>query len=159
MFAVTWYINRKFSAPAVTTEALARQLDSSDAPIELLDCRTQEEYRVSRLPGAKHLDFNCSEAALQEYAQSVSADNVVCYCSVGYRSAILTNRLNAALEGKKAVNLEGSIFKWANEGRQVNGAGGKVHPYERWASVISTVQKCLQKKSLSSFFSVSTANF
>lgn len=56
---------------------------------------------------------------------------VVAYCSVGYRSSVLVQRLRDA-GFTQAVNLEGSIFAWANEGRPLESDGrtvGVVHPY------------------------------
>ena len=69
-----------------------------------------------------------------------SDTNVVCYCSIGYRSSILANRINAIGAGN-ASNLEGSMFKWANEGREIVDFGGNtthfVHPYN-WLFGLAT---------------------
>lgn len=68
---------------------------------------------------------------------------VVCYCSVGYRSSNVAQKLlrahkHSGGEGKGAeplriYNLEGGMFQWACEGRGLtNEAGEKVpvvHPY------------------------------
>jgi len=55
----------------------------------------------------------------------------VTYCSVGYRSAKMAQRLRNA--GYTNVqNLEGSIFEWANEHRPLVRDGEptkQVHPY------------------------------
>jgi len=58
---------------------------------------------------------------------------VVAYYSVGYRSSILARRRVAA-GAKQTMNLEGSIYKWANEGRPMcrdSGRTHKAHPYNR----------------------------
>ena len=58
---------------------------------------------------------------------------IVCYCSVGYRSAVAVNKIKDVLERPTALNLQGSIFKWANEGRRmINADGANVttaHPF------------------------------
>jgi hypothetical protein len=58
---------------------------------------------------------------------------VVVYCSVGWRSAALADRLLAA--GLDDVhNLRGSIFDWANKGLPLVRDGEparEVHPYGR----------------------------
>ena len=67
---------------------------------------------------------------------------VVCYCSVGYRSSALAQQLQYELEkpvyqdmkSKLVIyNLEGSIFKWANERKDLEDNKGRktvlVHPY------------------------------
>lgn len=64
---------------------------------------------------------------------------IVVYCSVGYRSSILARKLQD--KGFTNVyNLEGSIFKWANEGRplvQGKVTVHKVHPYNaHWGHLL-----------------------
>ena len=59
--------------------------------------------------------------------------SIVTYCSVGYRSAAFAKRLSQA-GYRNGTNLEGSIFRWANENRPLVRDGGptdKVHPYNR----------------------------
>jgi 3-mercaptopyruvate sulfurtransferase SseA len=62
------------------------------------------------------------------------------YCSVGYRSARIVERLRAA--GHSDVrNLRGSIFQWANEGRPVvrgDSTVHKVHPFDAtWGRLLN----------------------
>ncbi|MGH7943844.1 MAG: rhodanese-like domain-containing protein, partial [Opitutaceae bacterium] len=65
---------------------------------------------------------------------------VVVYCSVGWRSAEVVARL--AKGGKHGVlNLDGSIFQWANEGRSLIDSRAEpvrvVHPFNRaWGSLL-----------------------
>ena len=65
---------------------------------------------------------------------------VVAYCSVGYRSA----RLAAALRDRGLAdvhNLEGSIFRWANEDRPLfrgDTPVRRVHPFdETWGVLLA----------------------
>src|ERR1035438_8813461 len=64
---------------------------------------------------------------------------VVFYCSVGIRSSKAAEGLLAA-GCTNAFNLQGSIFKWANEGRMVVSHGKtvtEVHLYnERWGRLL-----------------------
>ena len=61
------------------------------------------------------------------------------YCSVGYRSGAFAQTLQEA-GYSRVENLEGSIFKWANEGRPVFQDGRrveKVHPYnDAWGKLL-----------------------
>lgn len=119
---------------------------------------------MSRIRGAKHLDFNADEGVINKFlvengVESGRVDlewinalsfyilsiptlekDVVCYCSIGYRSSILANRIKAIGAGN-ASNLEGSMFKWANEGREIVDDGGTatyfVHPYN-WLFGLAT---------------------
>jgi rhodanese-related sulfurtransferase len=106
--------------------------DPGEQPI-LLDARTPEEFAVSHLPGAVLADS--VERARALLAEAPSERDVVVYCSVGYRSALLAREL--AGDGHRRVsNLRGSIFAWANAGLPVHRAGrpvSDVHPYDaRW---------------------------
>ena len=64
---------------------------------------------------------------------------IVTYCSVGYRSSAVAERLEE--QGYTRVwNLEGSIFEWANQGLPVVRDGeevSQVHPYNRrWGRLL-----------------------
>ena len=45
------------------------------------------------------------------------ADQVVCVCAVGARSARVAQFLSAG--GREAVNLDGGIYAWADDGLPV----------------------------------------
>lgn len=115
----------------ITTTELAAWLNARDRPPPvLLDVRTKPEWQVSHLPAAREIDPAAS--AEQASRGLTTATPIVTYCSVGYRSAILAERLRKA--GFKHVqNLEGSIFTWANEGRPLVREGQRVtrvHPFD-----------------------------
>ncbi len=113
----------------VSTADYAERLADSNTDLVLLDTRTKEEYDVSHIRGAIHVSPDATEFPMLD---SLSRDTeIVTYCSVGYRSSEIAKRLGEA--GFSDVsNLEGSIFKWANEGRpvQINGHDtDAVHPF------------------------------
>lgn len=122
----------------ITTEQLADRLRERPRPV-LLDVRTPAEYKVSHLEGARQVD---PEANAQSAAAGIAKDApIVTYCSVGYRSGAMAERLRAA-GYSKVQNLEGSIFQWANEHRPlVRGEGepvSKVHPYSAvWGRLLA----------------------
>ena len=118
----------------ISTEELQKWLTGQDTvkPV-LIDRREREEYAVSHLPGAFHA--NDKEEALKIIEKEGRGRPVVVYCSVGYRSSVLARQLGK--EGLTNVyNLEGSIFKWANEGRPVYQGDRQVnvvHPFDsKW---------------------------
>lgn len=124
--------------PTVTTDSLARRLEEPTTPQPiLLDARTPEEYAVSHLPDARRVDPNAKTiSALDTVARETP---IVVYCSVGYRSARIASRLQS--QGfTNVANLQGSIFRWANEGRTVVRDGrpvGAVHPYDAtWGALL-----------------------
>lgn len=114
----------------ISTEQLAAWLeDKPRPPPVLLDVRTEEEWNVSHLPGARRVD---PDAAIDQATAGLPRETpIVTYCAVGYRSGALATKLREA--GFTHVrNLEGSIFQWANEHRPLV-SGEKpvtvVHPY------------------------------
>jgi rhodanese-related sulfurtransferase len=129
---------RFWNVPQISTKDLARWLtdDSRPKPF-LLDVRTPAEYAVSHLPGAQRID---PDAQITKMLEHLSPDRpIVTYCSVGFRSAELAQRLIAAGR-KNTYNMEGSIFQWANEGRPLERDGRPVetvHPYnESWSKML-----------------------
>ncbi len=120
--------------PTISTDSLAAWLaDDTRTPPLLLDAREPNEYAVSHLAGARHLPPDTPADSLRSLLSGVPAGRpVVVYCSVGYRSAKVTQRLRDA--GFSDVqNLSGSIFRWANEGRPVvrgDSTVREVHPFD-----------------------------
>lgn len=119
----------------ISAEDLSARL-AGDTPPVLLDVRQEPEFRVSHLRGAVRVDPG-GEPYLPE---GIGKDTpIVAYCSVGYRSSVLVERLKS--EGYTDVkNLEGSIFEWANKGYPVVRNGDEirqVHPYdEQWKRLL-----------------------
>lgn len=120
----------------MSTAELAGRLSQADRPL-LIDARSAPEYDVSHLPGALRAE---NEAEALEALKGIGKDRpIVIYCSIGYRSSMLARQLKqSGFENVK--NLEGSIFEWANEGREVvrdNAVTRFVHPFdEKWGRLL-----------------------
>jgi rhodanese-related sulfurtransferase len=114
-----------------TTNLAAWLADPSRPQPQLLDVRTPKEYVVSHLAGARQIS---PDAKAKEVLVTLDRNRpVVAYCSVGYRSSKMVERLQAA-GLVQVMNLEGSIFGWANEDRPLEKDGQpatKVHPYDK----------------------------
>lgn len=126
------------NVPQLTTKDLAAWLaDPKRKQPVLLDVRTEEEFAVSHLSGARRIDPDATAAQLD---RGIAKDQpIVTYCSVGYRSSALAERLRGA--GYTQVeNLAGSIFAWANEDRPLVSNGKPatfVHPYSGfWSGMV-----------------------
>jgi len=118
-------IDAKFpDVPSISMEALQRQIGAGTEML-LVDVRSREEYVVSHILHAVHMT---SPEDL-----TVPPDSfVVCYCSVGYRSAAFVQKARK-LGYTNIVNYKGSIFQWANAGKPVYRDGKVVtgvHPYD-----------------------------
>jgi rhodanese-related sulfurtransferase len=122
--------------PQMSTDELARRMAAGNgAGPFLIDVRTREEYKVSHLPGAVWAGTPSEIAA----ALRTVPGPVVLYCSVGVRSSKAA--ANLMRSGRANVfSLQGSIFKWANEGRPLiadDHAVHVVHPYnKRWGVLL-----------------------
>jgi rhodanese-related sulfurtransferase len=132
-----WIASRHPDVAWVETERLAAWLsDAAGAGPVLLDARTPAEFAVSHLRGARRID---PEAAGLDPIELAHDTPLVVYCSVGLRSASVAERL-ARTGFTHVYNLEGGIFQWANEGREVyRGAErvAKVHPFDRgWGRLL-----------------------
>ena len=137
MDAIRQIVRKKYPAvPQLSTAELAEWMQNTNRPAPLLvDARSKEEYAISHLKGALNLP---SAPAVRSSVQS-TAEPIVVYCSVGYRSSALAEKLLQA--GLTNVhNLDGSIFQWANEGRPVyrgTTVVKEVHPFSRkWGQLL-----------------------
>lgn len=134
-------IRRKFpQVQQLSTAALADWLAQRDRPSPLLlDTRTPEEYAVSHLPNAQRLDPQTTD--FSQLSEIERDRPIVTYCSVGYRSSAIATRLQEA-GFRHVANLEGSIFRWANEGRPVvreEQPVQQVHPYNaQWGLLLQS---------------------
>ncbi len=104
---------------------------ASNGNILFLDARPAKEYNVSHLQNAVRVGF--TDFTFDKITGVNKATPIIVYCSVGYRSEKITEKLNAA--GYTNVqNMVGGIFEWANEGRPLkdsNGLTKNVHTYNQ----------------------------
>lgn len=105
----------KNTIPFVKVDALKTELNKN-TNIVLLDARETAEYNVSHLQNAKcvgytHFDLN----TLKNVPKN---SPIVVYCSVGYRSERIGEKLKSA--GYSNVrNMYGGIFEWTNAGNSL----------------------------------------
>ncbi len=117
----------------------------------LLDVRTEAEFDVSHLPDASRVDPSSKASDVLPFLPP--GRPIVTYCSVGYRSSAMAEKLKKA-GVPNVANLEGSIFQWANENRPVVAHGKpaeKVHPYNAKFGKLLDEKKRADVKSTSFF--------
>jgi rhodanese-related sulfurtransferase len=99
--------------------------------VYFLDARETKEFQVSHLLNARPVGYD--HFSLQSVEDIPRGARIVVYCSVGYRSEKVTEKLLSA--GYQDVsNLYGGIFEWVNQGNPLyneNGPTNKVHAYSR----------------------------
>ncbi len=137
-------VSRAHPVEEMEGEALSDSLDgkTSRKRIVLFDVRQTEEFETSHLEGAIAVDPDVEVGAfLAQHGSLLKDRTAVFYCSVGYRSSILVEKLvEETGDSTRLVNLRGGIFRWYNEGRAVRdsaGARNSVHPYnEHWGRLL-----------------------
>lgn len=128
----------------MTTDDLQIKLEqsrSSNVQLCLIDSRKREEFDVSHLSQAKFLDFKSETPKIKEFLSANLPESetkkieIVCYCSLGYRSSVLASKIADILKEEsktekfEVYNLEGSIFKWANENKLLTNITGDTVEY------------------------------
>jgi len=134
------------SVTHMSPEALASMTTNE---VLLFDVREQSEFDVSHLEGAVRISPDLSgDDFLETYGTLANGKTVVFYCSVGYRSSKMANRVQkefASADTAKIYNLQGGIFGWHNEQRSLvnrDGATDFVHPYDTsWAGLIERAEQ------------------
>uniref|UniRef100_K1QEU7 Uncharacterized protein n=1 Tax=Magallana gigas TaxID=29159 RepID=K1QEU7_MAGGI len=124
-------IARRFpSARNVSTHWLDQRLHGGQGPqgpsssVKILDCRAEDEYNISHIEGAVRINYESSPEELLKLAE------------------IDLSRKDAASTNLSVYNLEGSLFKWANENRHMVNIRGETtkfaHPYNASHSYASS---------------------
>lgn len=104
----------------------------ADSNLIYIDAREKAEYDVSHIENAIWVGYNNFDISRIDSINKLS--NIIVYCSVGYRSEKITEKLKAA-GFVNVSNLYGGIFEWVNTDLPVYDAQGsqtkKVHAYSK----------------------------
>ena len=128
--------------PLITAEEL-KKIETTKAPLLIIDAREKKEYNASHIKNSKYVGYdNFKMKNLKDVDKETT---LVVYCSVGYRSEKIGEKLKK--EGfKKVLNLYGGIFDWVNKGYPVYDNSGnktnKVHTYDKsWGKWLTKGEK------------------
>lgn len=108
-----------------------------------LDARERNEYDVSRIGDAKWVGYDDFE--MSRVAGIEKDADIIVYCSIGYRSEKVAEKLKQA--GFTSVkNLYGGIFSWMNSDYEVKDSLGqktqKIHAYNKlWGKWLEKGEK------------------
>ncbi len=96
----------------------------------LLDARKKEEFEVSHMPEARWVGYEEFDPA---WVSDLAKDQpIVVYCSVGYRSGEIAQKL-IQMGYTDVHNLYGGLFEWSNQSQVLVDKSGestkKVHGY------------------------------
>jgi len=119
--------------PLISVDELKR-VEKTKIPFLILDARELIEFNVSHIKNAKYVGYN--QFKIKSLMGVDKESTIIVYCSVGYRSEKIGEKLKKA-GFKKVMNLEGGIFDWVNKGYPVYNKRGiithKTHGYnESW---------------------------
>jgi adenylyltransferase/sulfurtransferase len=107
-------LRRSSAVAEIDSAQLAAEL-AQGRPVQLVDVREADEWRVGRIPGSVHIPLG---QLLQRRGELDPQRPVVAVCRSGNRSSYATTALQQA--GFTDVrNLAGGIGAWARSGRAV----------------------------------------
>ncbi len=115
------------TVPEIGVQQASREKSS----FVFLDAREPKEFAVSHIQGAIPVGYDHFD--WQQVAALPKNQPLVVYCSVGYRSEKISEKLRQA-GFTNVSNLYGGIFEWVNQGMPVVDAQGEtknVHAYDR----------------------------
>ena len=103
------------TVPSMTPSQVALRMREDRDALLIVDTRSQPEWQVSKIPGA------VSSATFEEMLAAGDIDSkrytaIVCYCTLGVRSAKYAARTSAANPQLSIYNMPGSILSWVWEG-------------------------------------------
>jgi len=124
-----------FTVPTISVEELRSQQEK----VLIFDTREKGEYEVSHLPGARYLGYEHFEGS--RLSGIPKNAKIVLYCSVGYRSEKIGERLKK-MGFTQVFNLYGSISEWVNHGFLLEKSPGRttweVHTYNKeWSQWVT----------------------
>lgn len=111
-------------------EVLPKDIETTEIVL-FLDSRELKEYETSHIKNALYVGYN--DFDIKRMDSIAKEQKIVVYCSVGYRSEKITEKLEKA--GFEDVsNLYGGIFEWVNNEKPVYNTNGKtdsVHTFNK----------------------------
>lgn len=111
-------IQKKFSTVADISADEALEL-AEQQQVVFVDTRKPAEQAVSMLPNAVTREMLLKDPTL------IQGKTAVVYCTIGYRSGVLAEKL--ARQGIHLKNLAGGILSWVHAGGKVYDDQGETH--------------------------------
>lgn len=108
--------------------------------VKLIDARSSSEYNTSKIKGAQFVNYDKPNL---KHLSITKEDTIVVYCTIGYRSEKIAEKLKK--KGYNNVyNLYGGIIKWVNDSNNVCAPNGMttnfVHTYDAsWGKWLTNI--------------------
>ena len=99
------------TVPLIQSQELKDILEK-DQQVIILDTRDKKEFKISHLPNAIRVGYD--DFQKKSISKLSKDDKVIVYCSVGYRSERIGEKLQK-MGFTDVNNLYGGIFEWKHE--------------------------------------------
>jgi adenylyltransferase/sulfurtransferase len=112
---VVRYAITRANTPRISAEELKQLIDSKATDYLLVDVRTPEEYKISKIPGSVLVPLTeiRKSPGVEQIRSMLKDRRLIVYCTHGYRSAQALIVLNEA--GIKGIQFEGGIKEWTEK--------------------------------------------
>lgn len=106
---------KRAETPQITSQQLKQLIDSKATDYMLLDVRTPEEYKLSKIPGAVNIPLTEIEQGrgIDKVKSQLQGRRLIAYCTHGYRSGVALVALQDA--GIPGTQYSGGIQGWTKE--------------------------------------------
>ena len=123
------------------SEVLPNEI-SNETNMIFLDAREKEEYQVSHIKDARWIGYDTFKT---KNIEDIPKDqSIVVYCTVGYRSEKITEKLQK-MGYSNVSNLYGGIFEWVHQDNEVfndTSKTKKIHTYNKdWSQWLNNGEK------------------
>jgi adenylyltransferase/sulfurtransferase len=112
---VVKYAYKRARTPQISAQELKQLIDSKADDYLLLDVRTPEEYKLSRIPGAVLVPLTEIKKGpgIDEVKSMLKGRRLIAYCTHGYRSGQALVKLQDA--GVPGTQYSGGIKEWTEK--------------------------------------------
>lgn len=106
---------KRAETPQITSQELKQLIDSKKTDYMLLDVRTPEEHKLSKIPGAVNVPLTEIEQGrgIDKVKSQLQGRRLIAYCTHGYRSGVALVKLQDA--GVRGTQYSGGIEQWTKE--------------------------------------------
>lgn len=113
--SVVDYAVKRAETPQITAQELKQLIDSKATDYVLLDVRTPEEYKLSKIPGSVNVPLTEIEKGpgVDQVKSLIKGRRLIAYCTHGYRSGkALVHLQNGGIKG---TQYAGGIKEWTEK--------------------------------------------
>lgn len=109
------YAVKRAETPQINAQELKQLIDSKATDYVLIDVRTPEEYKLSKIPGSVNVPLTEIEKGpgINQVKSLLKGRRLIAYCTHGYRSGKALVKLQDA--GIKGTQYAGGIKEWTEK--------------------------------------------